>query len=56
MPTPYDVKCDECGDDLEITSRKMDSDGDVTCRVRPCSQCLDYAATTAIEQNEAEGK
>ena len=50
MPTPYQVYCAECGNELEVTKRHMDSDGDVTVDILPCETCMererDDAAST----------
>ena len=49
MPTPHDVYC-SCGDQLEITKRTLDSDGDLTIHVSACGSCAASAAQAAVEQ------
>jgi len=55
MPTPYEVKCDDCGEELKVTSRQLDSGGDLIVVVLPCETCMYTAAEEAREAAEAAG-
>ncbi len=54
MPTPYSVKCSECGNDLEITDRSMDAAGDVLCEALPCVTCKEEAYEDGYRQGEED--
>ncbi len=54
MPTPYEVKCDGCGDELDVTDREMDHAGDITIKVEVCKKCIDIACDETREEVEAE--
>ena len=43
LSQPYQVTCEECGKDLKVTDRSLDSDGDLKIEVAPCSYCLEEA-------------
>ena len=54
MPTPYSVKCAECGKELDIVDRTMDGSGDVLCEVDPCKMCMVDAHQAGYRENEEE--
>ncbi len=33
---PYSITCSECGDNLHITKKEVDSDSDLRIEVEPC--------------------
>lgn len=41
---PYMIDCFICGDELEIETKRVDSDNDLWLEVIPCPTCLKEAA------------
>lgn len=36
---PFEMKCAQCGEELEIDERKVDHDYDLIITVHPCQNC-----------------
>lgn len=49
---PYSIECDECNADLEIISKRVDSDNDLWIKVEPCEFCLEEASKEASNVTE----
>ncbi len=54
MPIPLNVQCAECGNDLNITARSMESLSEVLCEVEPCKTCMVDAHQAGYRENEEE--
>lgn len=52
MPIPYETTCSACGEDLKVTSRKLDSRNDLVIEVAPCKNCLESAKQQARDEEE----
>ena len=51
MPIPYKVTCAICGNELVVSDRTMDSDGDIFIVLQPCETC----AEADFARGRAEG-
>ncbi len=54
MPTPYNVRCSGCTNDIEITMRSMDHDGDLLVEVEACPTCLGRSYETGWDAAKKE--
>ncbi len=52
MPTPYNVGCNGCKSELNITTRELDRDGDLLVEVDPCEVCLQAKREEVEEEME----
>ena len=36
---PYSIECKECGSELTVARKDVDSDGDLKLEISPCEKC-----------------
>lgn len=55
MPTPFEVRCSACNSVLEVTERKLDSDGDLLIEVEGCEKCIEAAKEDGFKDGHDKG-